>query len=135
MARSANGMRVVAATGPVRPAPVVEEPVNGPESVRGPVAGASTGVAARAEANEGRAQKQNTEPPPSNGPVSSGPASGEGWTAEAYGIYWDAYTAARKEARKQGKSQREAQRLGREAGELAAFGRVEGGAGPVARTG
>lgn len=55
----------------------------------------------------------------------SAPTSGAGWTAEAYGIYWEAYSAARQEARLQGKSQREAQRLGRKAGEQAMAGRAE----------
>ncbi len=48
-----------------------------------------------------------------------------GWTAEAYGIYWDAYSAAREEARRQGKSLREAQRIGREAGERARTGATQ----------
>jgi uncharacterized DUF497 family protein len=64
------------------------------------------------------------EPPEAenDGAAASSKPSGAGWTAEAYGIYWDAYTAAREEARRQGKSPREAQRIGREAGERAAFG-------------
>ena len=49
-------------------------------------------------------------------------SSGTGWTAEAYGIYWEAYSAARQAAREEGKSLREAQRIGREAGERAARG-------------
>lgn len=62
--------------------------------------------------------------------------SGAGWTAEAYGIYWEAYTAARTAARREGKSAREAQRLGREAGERAAFGRGQPSAGqPAASSG
>jgi uncharacterized DUF497 family protein len=51
--------------------------------------------------------------------------SRNGWTAEAYGIYWEAYSEARQTARRQGKSHREAQRLGREAGERAMGGRME----------
>ena len=56
-------------------------------------------------------------------PESSPPRTG--WTAEAYGIYWDAYSAAREAARRQGKNHKEAQRLGREAGERAVGGRME----------
>lgn len=48
-----------------------------------------------------------------------------GWTAETYGVYWDAYSSARQAARRDGKSPREAQRLGREAGERAMAGRAE----------
>lgn len=44
------------------------------------------------------------------------------WTAETYGVYWDAYSAARDEAKRQGKSAAEAQRIGKEAGDRAAFG-------------
>lgn len=61
------------------------------------------------------------EAPPESTAASSKP-SGAGWTAEAYGIYWDAYSAAREEARRQGKSTREAQRIGKEAGERAMLG-------------
>ncbi len=52
-------------------------------------------------------------------PTSDSPPAGAGWDAATYGIYWNVYSAARKEAREQGKSQREAQRLGKEAGEQA----------------
>jgi uncharacterized DUF497 family protein len=58
-------------------------------------------------------------------PTSSNRLPGAGWSAEVYGMYWDAYSAARKAARQQGKSMREAQRLGREAGERAVSGLAE----------
>ena len=58
--------------------------------------------------------------PTSDAPPPSGTQPATGWTADTYGIYWDAYSAARDEARRQGKSTREAQRLGKEAGERAA---------------
>ena len=56
--------------------------------------------------------------------VASGAPSGSripgaDMTADEYGIYWDAYVAARDEAKRQGKSLREAQRIGREAGDKA----------------
>jgi uncharacterized DUF497 family protein len=57
-------------------------------------------------------------------PVAPQPVAATGWTAETYGIYWDAYSAARQAARREGKSPREAQRLGREAGERAIVGRA-----------
>jgi uncharacterized DUF497 family protein len=60
--------------------------------------------------------------------------SGAGWTAEAYGIYWEAYSAARQAARKQGKNHREAQRLGRQAGERAVAARTGEGAKEPARS-
>ena len=56
--------------------------------------------------------------------VASGAPSGSripgaDMTADEYGVYWDAYVAARDEAKRQGKSLREAQRIGREAGDRA----------------
>jgi len=57
--------------------------------------------------------------------VTTSPAPTNGWTAEAYDIYWAAYSAARDEARRQGKSTREAQLLGRAAGDRAAATRSE----------
>jgi uncharacterized DUF497 family protein len=57
-------------------------------------------------------------------PVAPQPVAATGWTAETYGIYWDAYSAARQAARQEGKSPREAQRLGRQAGERAIVGRA-----------
>ncbi len=58
-------------------------------------------------------------------PVSTSPAPTNGWTAEAYDVYWAAYSAARDEARRRGKSTREAQILGRAAGDRAAATRSE----------
>jgi uncharacterized DUF497 family protein len=63
-----------------------------------------------------------------------GRSPGSGWTAETYGIYWDAYSAARQAARQQGKSAREAQRLGRQAGERAMAGRTEPSPRPSTRS-
>ena len=60
--------------------------------------------------------------PTSDAPPPSGTQPATGWTSETYGLYWDAYAAARDEARRQGKSAAEAQRIGKDAGERAASG-------------
>lgn len=73
---------------------------------------------------------------PESAPSSSnGAPSGTGWTAEAYEIYWEAYSAARQAARKEGKSHREAQRLGRVAGERAVADRSGASSSQAARAG
>ncbi len=61
-----------------------------------------------------------TEPAPvTTAAVSTSRIPGAGMSAEEYGIYWDAYAAARDAAKLEGKSLHVAQRIGREAGELA----------------
>lgn len=87
---------------PVAPSPAAPSPTSAEVVAPSPVAPAPDAADGGTEATA-----SDRRPP------------GVGWTAEAYGIYWEAYSAARQAARKQGKSHREAQRLGRVAGERA----------------
>ncbi len=92
-------------------------PVGAPEPASAMPAAAVTTVAPELDAATPTEPAAIAEPP-----ASGSRPSGTGWTAEAYGIYWDAYSAARDEARRQGKSPGEAQRIGREAGKRAMLG-------------
>jgi len=67
--------------------------------------------------------------------TSDGTPPRSGWTTETYGVYWEAYSAARQAARQQGKSPGEAQRLGRKAGERAVLGRAAPSPKASARSG
>lgn len=80
------------------------------------VASAAAPLGSGSEASSAREQAPAAEPSPGER------SGGNGWTAESYEVYWQAYSAARQAARLEGKSAREAQRLGKEAGERAAFG-------------
>jgi uncharacterized DUF497 family protein len=134
-----NGAAAVVAPNPVAVEPVPAEPAPQPVAAKPvPAKPAPQPVAAKPVPAEPAPQPAAAKPAPQ--PVAARPVEteavaeaaapdsqppGTGWTAEAYGIYWEAYSAARQTAREQGKSPREAQRLGRKAGERAALGRTE----------